>query len=318
MMRDVKMIDPREAFVDELIEIAKQSNKLVVLDADVSRTTRSRRFRDVFPERFYDMGIAEQNLLGVAAGLASTGMIPFAMTFAVFASMRACEQFRTFVCYPNLNVKVIGGYAGLSDGKDGVTHQSLEDIAIVRSFPNLVIMVPSDAVLTREIARAAVKHEGPVYIRIEYEATPVIYDEKTEFKIGLGYTVKEGEDVTIISYGIALSRVLEAAESLVSEGINVEVLDMPTLKPIDKDLLVKSANKTGAVVTVEDHNIIGGLASAVCQCLVEAEIKVRFRGLGIKDVYTESGKNYELREKYGLGRKDIVQAVYDVVKRQKR
>ncbi len=307
------MIDPREAFVDELIEIAKQNAGLVVLDADVSRTTRSRRFRDVFPKRFYDMGIAEQNLLGVAAGLASTGMIPFAMTFAVFASMRACEQFRTFICYPNLNVKVIGGYAGLSDGKDGVTHQSLEDIAIVRSFPNLVVMVPSDAVLARKIAQAAVKHEGPVYIRIEYEATPVIYDENTEFNIGHGYTVKEGEDVTIISYGIALSRVLEAAESLALDGIGVEVLDMPTLKPLDKELLVKSANKTGAVVTIEDHNIIGGLASAVCQCLVEAEIKVRFRGLGIKDVYTESGKNYELRDKYGLGRDDIIRAVRDVV-----
>ena len=317
-MRDVKMIDPREAFVDELIEIAKQNTKLVVLDADVSRTTRSRRFRDVFPERFYDMGIAEQNLLGVAAGLASTGMIPVAMTFAVFASMRACEQFRTFVCYPNLNVKVIGGYAGLSNGKDGVTHQSLEDIAITRSFPNLVVMVPSDAVLTRKIARAAVKHEGPVYIRIEYEATPVIYDENTEFNIGRGYTVKEGEDVTIVSYGIALSRVLEAAESLALEGIEIEVLDMPTLKPLDKELLVKSANKTGAMVTVEEHSIIGGLASAVCQCLVEAEIKVRFRGLGIKDVYTESGNNYELRDKYGLGRKDIIQAVRDVVKVQKR
>ncbi len=304
--------DPREALVDELTEIAKTNPRLVVLDADVSRTTRSRRFRDMYPERFYDMGIAEQNLLGVAAGLASTGAIPVAMTFAVFASMRACEQLRTSICYPNLNVKVVGGNAGLSNSKDGATHQSLEDIAITRSIPNLVVMTPSDAILTQKIIRAAIEYRGPVYIRLEYETSPMIYDENVEFHIGSGYTLREGKDVTIVVYGIALARALEAADSLAQEGITCEVIDMPTLKPFNSTLLLNSVKKTGAVVTVEDHNIIGGIASAVCQSLVEKEIKIKFRSLGIKDTFAESGQNNVIRNKYGIGCNDIIEAAREL------
>ncbi len=307
--------DPRESFVDELIEIAGEEERLVVLDADVSRTTRTRRFRNAYPGRFYDLGVAEQNLYGVAAGLAATGRIPLAFTLAVFASMRAAEQVRTSICYPALNVKVIGGYAGLSNGKDGATHQSLEDIAIMRSFPNLVVMTPSDAVMARKIARAAVEHHGPVYVRVEYEESPVIYDPSTPFSIGRGICVREGRDVTIASYGLALARALAAAGTLSAEGIEAEVLDMPTIKPLDKDLLLASARKTGAIITLEDHNIIGGLASALCECLVEAQTMVPFRGLGIRDVFTESGRNEELRDKYGVGSAAVVRAAHELIKK---
>ena len=305
--------DPREALIDELLAIAPEEERLVVLDADVSRTSQTRRFRNAFPGRFYDLGVAEQNLFGVAAGLAAAGRIPVAVTFAVFASMRAAEQVRTSICYPRLSVKIIGGYAGLSNGKDGATHQSLEDIAIMRSFANLTVMVPSDAVLTRKMIRAAVAHPGPVYMRLEYEDTPIIYPDTFGFAIGRGYIVREGSHVTVVSYGLALARVLAAADLLAGEGIAVEVLDMPTIKPLDEGLLLESARKTGVILTVEDHSIIGGLGSAVCECLVEAGLRPRFRRLGIRDVFTESGNSDALREKYGVGKDSIVGAIRDLL-----
>jgi transketolase len=312
-MSSPRLIDPREAFADALVELGREEQRLVVLDADVSRTSRTRRFRDAYPARFYDVGVAEQNLFGMASGLASTGCIPIAVTFAVFASMRAAEPVRTSICYPKMNVKIIGGYAGLSNGKDGATHQSLEDIAIMRSFANLVVMAPSDGVLTQKMLRAAVAHLGPVYIRLEYEPVPVIYDPEVAFHIGHGYRLREGKDATVVAYGIAVGRALEAARSLQSEGIDVEVLDMPTLKPFDKGLLLDSVRKTGALVTLEDHSIIGGLASAACECLVEAQVLPRFRALGVRDVYTESGDANALRDKYGLGKQAIAQAVHELV-----
>jgi transketolase len=307
-MSPTKLSDPRESFVDELIAVAASEERLVVVDADVSRTTRTRRFRDAYPDRFYDLGVAEQNLFGVAAGLASTGCIPVAVTLAVFASMRACEQVRTSICYPALNVKVIGGYAGLSNGKDGATHQSLEDVAITRSFPNLVVMSPSDAVMARKVARAAVTHVGPVYVRLEYEETPLIYSDDLDFHIGRGIRLREGADLTIASYGVAVARALAAADALVSEGIRAEVLDMPTLKPFDAELLLASARKTGALLTLEDHNVIGGLASAACESLIAASFAPPFRALGVRDVFTESGRNDDLREKLGIGTGDVVRA----------
>jgi transketolase len=314
----MELSDPRESFVDELVAIAASEERLVVVDADVSRTTRTRRFRNAYPDRFYDLGVAEQNLVGVAAGLASTGCIPVAVTLAVFASMRACEQVRTSICYPNLNVKVIGGYAGLSNGKDGATHQSLEDVAIMRSFPNLVVMSPSDAVMARKVARAAVAHAGPVYVRIEFEETPLIYSDDLELRIGRGIKLREGTDLTIVSYGVAVARALAAAESLASEGIDAEVLDMPTLKPFDTDLLVASACKTGAVLTLEDHSVVGGLASAACECLIAASFAPPFRALGVRDVFTESGRNDELRDKLGIGKGDVIRASRELVFRQRR
>lgn len=303
----------REPFIEELIAIGKNEKRLVVMDPDVGSATRTWKFGETYPDRFYEMGIAEQNTFGVAAGLAATGRIVVAATFAVFASMRAAEMIRTSICYPKLNVKVIGGYAGLTNGKDGATHQSVEDITIMRSFPNQVVMIPSDAIMTRKMLQAAIKYEGPVYIRLEYGNTPIIYNNDLQFEIGKGYIVKEGTDLTLVSYGIALARNLEAVEQLSDEGIKVEVVDMPTLKPFDKELVLSSVKKTGAIVTIEEHSIIGGLASAVSETLVQAHVCPYFRGLGIPDVYTESGSSDKLRDKYGIGKNAVIQAIREII-----
>ena len=312
-MAKTRLADPREVFVDELVELGKEEQRLVVLDADVSRTTRTRRFRDAYPDRFYDIGVAEQNMFGIAAGLAATGCTVLASSLAIFASMRATEIIRTSICYPGLNVKVLGGYAGLSNGKDGATHHSLEDVAIMRSLPNMVVLSPSDAVLTRKVARAAIAYRGPVYVRLEYEHSPIIYDDGIEFAVGRGLRTRCGSDVTLASYGLAVVRCLEAAALLSAEGVSAEVLDMASLKPLDTELLLSSARKTGAVVTVEDHSIIGGLGSAVCECLMEEGFLPHYRRLGVPDVFTESGTNAELRDKYGTGCAAIVQAARQVV-----
>ena len=312
-MPPTPLVDPREALIDELIALAPDESRLVVLDADVSRTSRTRRFRDAVPGRFYDVGVAEQNLFGIAAGLAAAGRTPVAVTFAIFASLRAAEPIRTSICYPRFNVKIIGGYAGLSNGKDGATHQSLEDVAIMRSFANLVVMSPSDAVLTRKMLRAAVRYDGPVYIRLEYENVPCLYDNSTEFVIGRGYRLREGVHATLAAYGLAVHRTLAAADTLASDGITVDVLDFPTLKPLDAELLCASARKTARVVTVEDHNAIGGLGSAASEALLAGGVGPCFRALGVHDVYTESGPSDHVREKYGVGQDAIVRAVRDLL-----
>jgi transketolase len=314
-MAERELVDPREAFVDELIEVAKEEERIVVVDCDASRTTRNQRFKAAYPERFYDFGIAEQNMHGVAAGLAAAGRIPFTFSFAVFTSMRACEMIRTSICYPKWNVKILGVYSGLSNGKDGATHQAIEDIAIMRSIPNLVVLTPSDATITRKMVRAVTEYKGPVYIRIEYEKSPVFHSDDLEFEIGKGIRLMEGSDVTLVSYGLALVRTMQAAKELKSEGIIAEVIDMPTMKPFDKELLLQSVMKTGALVTLEDHTVIGGLATAACQYLVEAQVMPRFRGLGVPDVFTESGANDEVRDKYGIGTPHVIEAVKEVVAR---
>ena len=309
---DVGGEDPRFAFIEELIRIAEADDTVVALDADVSRRTLTRRFRDRFPDRFWDMGVAEQNLMGTTAGLAAAGRMPWAFAFAVFVSMRAVEPIRTSICYPRLNAKLIGGYAGLSNGKDGATHQSVEDVSIMRSLPNLVVLSPSDSVLAAKIARAAYEHEGPVYIRMEYEETPSIHDPSEVFRIGHGLLVRSGRDVTIASYGIAVARALEAARVLASHGIDAEILDMASLKPLDDELLVASARKTGALITLEDNSIIGGLASAACQALIGAAFAPRFRSLGFQDTFTESGVNSELRAKFGVDAAAVVRAAIEL------
>jgi len=305
--------DPRDALIDELIAIAEEDERLVVLDADVSRTSRTRRFRDRFPDRFHDVGVAEQDLFGIAAGMATTGIVPVGVTFAVFASLRAAEPIRTSICYPRLNAKVVGGYAGVSNAKDGATHQSLEDIAIMRSFANMVVLAPSDGVMTRKVMRAAFEHDGPVYVRVEYEMIPAIHSQDTEFVIGHGLRLRHGDAVTIAAYGTAAVRALEAAETLSGVGIEADVLDMVSLKPFDESLLLESVARTSGLVTVEDHNVIGGLASAACQTLVEAGIAPAFRALGFRDTYSESGAAGELRDKYGLGARAIVAAASALV-----
>jgi transketolase len=298
----------RDVFMDELIAIASTDKRIVALDADVGESTRTQRFGLAYPERFFEMGIAEQNTLATAGGMAAAGLIPFTATFAVFTAMRAAEMVRTSICYPKRNVKMIGGYAGLSNGKDGATHQAIEDVAIMRGFPNLTIISPSDPVLAKKMARAAVDYQGPIYIRMEYENLPVVYPESQIFEIGKGYVLKYGTDVTILSYGTALHRTLEAAEILEREGISAEVIDMPSLKPFDSELLIKSIKKTGAAVTLEDHNLYGGLRSIVCEQIVEYGLGTAYQALGINDVFTESGSTAELRDKYGLSADAVVRA----------
>jgi transketolase len=305
--------DPRFAFMEALIELAADDDRIVALDADVSRRTLTRRFRDRFPDRFWDLGVAEQNVMGVTAGLAAAGRIPVAFSFAVFVSMRAVEPIRTSICYPRLNAKLVGGYAGLSNGKDGATHQSIEDVAIMRALPNLVVLSPSDASLGAAVARAAIAHDGPVYIRIEYEETPRIHPVDVPFAIGHGLRVRAGGDVTIAAYGIAVARALDAARSLSAEGIEADVLDMASLKPFDRELLVDSVDRTGCLVTLEDHSVIGGLASASAEVLLAAGRAPAFRALGVADRFTESGKNDELRTLFGLDARSVVQASRDLV-----
>ena len=300
--------DLREAYIDELIDLARHEPRLVVLDADVSRTSRSRRFRDAYPDRHFNMGVAEQDMLGVAAGMATAGLLPVTITFAVFTTMRACEQLRTSICYANQNVTVIGGYAGLSNSKDGATHHSIEDVAIARAFPGLSVLAPSDANMTRLAVRAAIGHVGPVYIRLEYESAPVA-PGRTEFSIGQGYRLRRGADVTIAAYGVAVWRAMEAADVLAEDGVGADVLDMTSLKPMDIDLLRESVGRTGALVSLEDHNVEGGLGSAMARELLEAGLAPRFKAIGIADTFTESSfLPHEVRLKYGLGADAVVAA----------
>jgi transketolase len=310
---DVGAADPRFAFMDALIGLAETDERIVALDADVSRRTLTRHFRDRFPDRFWDLGVAEQNLMGVAAGLAAAGRLPVAFTFAVFVSMRALEPIRTSICYPRLPVRLVGGYAGLSNGKDGATHQSIEDVAIMRALPNLVVISPSDAALGAAMARAAMAHDGPVYIRIEYEETPAIHPPGVDFRIGRGLRVRAGSDVTLAAYGLAVARVLEAARALAGQGIDAEVLDMASLKPFDAELLLASVDRTGALVTLEDHSLIGGLASAAADVLVRAGRSPRLATLGIADRFSESGRNAELRTLLGLDADAVVAAARSLV-----
>jgi transketolase len=304
----------RDAFMDELIRYAEKEKRIVVLDPDVGEATRTWNFGERYPDRFFEFGIAEQNTFGVASGLASTGCIVFASTFAVFASMRAAEMVRTSICYPRRNVKVIGGYAGISNGKDGATHQSLEDVAIMRSFANMAVLAVSDPVTARKVVATVCEYPGPVYIRMEYESLPPVHPESMKLEMGKGYVLRKGKDVTIASYGTALHRSLAAAETLKSQGIEAEVLDFPSLKPFDRELLLQSVGRTKALVTLEDHNLIGGLKSIAGECLLDAGVGVRYRGLGIADIYTESGRTDELRSLYGIDASAVVTAAREVVK----
>jgi transketolase len=310
---DVGAEDPRFAFMQEIIRLAEDDERIVALDADVSRRTLTRHFRDRFPERFWDLGVAEQNLAGVTAGLAAAGRIPVACAFAVFISMRAVEPIRTSICYPRLNAKLVGGYAGLSDGKDGATHEATEDVAIMRALPNLVVLSPSDSVLGAAIARAAIAHDGPVYVRMEYEETPPIHEPDVEFAIGRGIRVRSGTDLTLATYGIALARAVEATDALGQVGISVDVLDMASLKPFDGALLVGSVDRTGALITLEDHTVIGGLASIAAETLLRAGRAPRFRALGLQDRFGESGRNHELRAKFGLDVPAVVATARELV-----
>ncbi|MBP3915690.1 transketolase family protein [Clostridium sp.] len=303
-------IATREAYGAALKELAA-NEKVVVLDADLAKATKSIEFKNVAPERFFDMGIAEADMIGTAAGLASCGKIPFATTFAMFGAGRAFEQIRNSVAYPNLNVKVAVTHAGVTVGEDGGSHQAIEDISLMRSIPNMVVLNPSDAVEAKKAVYAAVDYYGPVYIRFGRAATPVIHSENYEFKIGKGEVLREGNDVLIIATGIMVSKALEAAEELSKENIEATVVNISTIKPLDADLIVSLAKKIGRVVTAEEHSIIGGLGSSVAELLSE-ENPTRLKRVGIKDVFGQSGTPDDLLEYYGLTSRHIVEAVKSI------
>ena len=313
-MSEVKKIATRESYGNALIELGKEHENLVVLDADLAAATKTGMFKKVFPERHIDCGIAECDIIGIAAGIAPTGMVPFASTFAMFAAGRAFEQIRNSVGYPHLNVKIGATHAGISVGEDGATHQCNEDIALMRTIPGMTIINPSDDVEAKAAVRAAYELDGPVYLRFGRLAVPVINDnDDYKFEIGKGVVLREGKDVTIVATGLCVSSALEAADMLAEDGIEAKVINIHTIKPIDSELLVEAAKETGKVVTVEEHSVIGGLGGAVCEVLSE-KCPVPVKRIGVNDVYGESGPAVKLIEKYGLDGKGVYASVKEFVK----
>ena len=299
-MSEVKKIATRESYGHALVELGKEHEEVVVLDADLAEATKTGIFKKEFPERHIDCGIAECNMMGIAAGLAATGKVPFASSFAMFAAGRAFEQIRNSIGYPHLNVKIGATHAGISVGEDGATHQCNEDIALMRTIPGMVVINPSDDVEARAAVKAAYEHQGPVYLRFGRLAVPVINDRSDyKFEIGKGVVLKEGTDLTIVATGLCVNESLMAAAKLEEEGIHAQVINIHTIKPIDADLIAEAAKKTGKIVTVEEHSVIGGLGSAVCDVLCERE-PVKVLKIGMNDVFGESGPAVKLLEKYGL------------------
>jgi transketolase len=303
----------RAAFGETLVELGEQIPEIVVLDADISSSLKTVDFARRFPERHINVGVAEQNMMMNAVGLATTGLIPLACTYATFSSMRACEQVRSFICYPNLNVKVISTHGGIEVGWDGPTHQAMEDVAIMRSFANMTVVVPADAVATSALFRQVIAHTGPVYFRMGRNPAPIIYTPDQEFELGKAVRLRAGGDITLVAMGIMVSIALNAAERLAAEGINATVLDMHTVKPLDGESLLKAVHSTRAVVTVEDHNIIGGLGGAVAEYLAEHN-PVPVMRVGVPDTFAESGDPVELFEKYGMSAGHVADAAHKALR----
>ena len=302
------MIATRESYGKALAELGEKYKDVVVLDADLATATKTIEFKKKFPERFFDVGIAEQDLMGTAAGLAIGGKIPFASTFAIFASGRAYDQVRNTIAYSKLNVKIAATHAGITVGEDGASHQSLEDISLMRSVPNMIVVSPADDKTTKWIVEEAIKYNGPMYIRLARPATAEIYDENTKFELGKGIQHGDGEDATVIATGVTVAEALKAKVELEKEGINIRVVDIHTIKPIDKELIIKCAKETKKIITVEDHSIIGGLGTAVCEVLSE-EYPAKVIRIGIKDEFGQSGKWDELMEYYEITSKNIQEIV---------
>lgn len=314
-MSEVKKIATRESYGNALVEMGKKYENLVVLDADLAAATKTGIFKKAFPERHIDCGIAECNMAGIAAGLAATGKIPFMSSFAMFAAGRAYEQVRNSIGYPHLNVKIGATHAGISVGEDGATHQCLEDISLMRGIPGMVVINPSDDVEAKAAIEAAILHEGPVYLRFGRLAVPVINDRpEYKFELGKGVVLREGKDVTVIASGLPVAASIEAAKMLEKDGISVKLINIHTIKPLDKELVVAAAKETGKVVTVEEHSVIGGLGSAVCEALSE-EAPTPVKRIGIQDVFGESGPAGALLEKYGLDAKGIYAQVKEFVQK---
>lgn len=303
-----KKIATRQSYGEALLELGRENKDIVVLDADLSGATKTKLFAKEFSERFFDMGISEQDMMSTAAGMSTMGKIPYASTFAVFAAGRAYDQIRNSICYPKLNVKICATHAGITVGEDGATHQMLEDISMMRTLPNMTVISTSDDTQTKWAVKEISKIQGPVYLRLSRLATPVIYDENEKFEIGKGKQFGNGTDATVIATGVTVIEALKAKEELAKEGIDIRVVDMHTIKPIDKEIIIKSAKETNKIITIEDHNIIGGLGTAVCEVLSEDYPKKVVR-MGIKDEFGTSGKAEELMKYFKITSKDIVEEI---------
>lgn len=314
----MKMLGTRDVYGDTLVKLGAENNDIVVLDADLSASTRTAKFAEAFPSRFFNMGIAEQDMISTAAGLATCGKIPFVSTFAVFLTGRAWDQIRQSVCYSEQNVKLVSTHAGITVGEDSATHQANEDIALMRVLPRMMVICPADGIETAQVIEAVVRHKGSVYIRLGRCKFPVIYDENYKFEIGKSSMLQDGTQATIIATGIMVSQSLKAAQKLAEQGIDVRVINMSTIKPIDAEAIRKAALETGAIVTAEEHSIIGGLGSAVAEVVGESDFPCPIKRVGILDCFGTSGKPDELLEKFSLGVKDIIRATKDVIERKSR
>ncbi len=313
-MSEVKKIATRESYGNALVELGAEHDNLIVLDADLAAATKTGVFKKAYPDRHIDCGIAECNMMGIAAGLSTTGIVPFASTFAMFAAGRAFEQVRNSIGYPHLNVKIGATHAGISVGEDGATHQCNEDIALMRTIPGMVILNPADDVEAKACVKAAYEYNGPVYLRFGRLAVPVINDRPDyKFELGKGVVLREGKDVTIVATGLCVSSALEAAEKLAADGIDAKVINIHTIKPLDEELIVAAAKETGKVVTVEEHSVIGGLGSAVCDALVE-KCPVPVKKIGVQDVFGESGPAVALLAKYKLDGEGVYEQVKEFCK----
>lgn len=304
-MKDKKQAT-RQSYGETLVKLGKENKNIVVLDADLAGATKTDLFGKEYPERFFDMGIAEANMLGTAAGLATCGKIPYASTFAVFAAGRGYDQIRNSICYPKLNVKICATHAGITVGEDGATHQMLEDLSLMRGLPNMTVISPSDDTQARWVIEEISKMEGPVYVRLARLATPIIYEEDQKFEIGKAVQLGEGTDGTVFATGVTVAEAIKAQEELEGQGIHIRVVDMHTIKPIDKDTILKCAKETKKLVSVEDHSIIGGLGSAISEVLTD-EYPTKLERMGMQDIFGKSGKAEELMEYFGLTAKAIVQ-----------
>jgi len=308
-----RKIAPREAFGRTLVELGEKSSNIVVLDADVASSLKTSYFKERFPDRFIEVGIAEQNMIGIAAGLSTCGFIPFTTTFACFASRRVCDQVMISVAYPKLNVKIVGAYLGVFVGKNGATHQALEDIAIMRSIPNMVIIEPVDGLETKQVIKFAIEYNGPIYIRLGRDPIPSIVPEDYNFKLGKAVTLREGSDVTLISCGAMVENALKVASLMEKKSIQARVINMSSIKPIDKETIIKAAEETGKIVTIENHNIMGGLGSAIAEIICET-IPIKVKRIGVNDVFGKSGTNEEIKKKFGLRVEDIEKEVMKFLK----
>ena len=313
-MSEVKKIATRESYGNALVELGAEHDNLIVLDADLAAATKTGVFKNAYPDRHIDCGIAECNMMGIAAGLSTTGIVPIASTFAMFAAGRAFEQVRNSIGYPHLNVKIGATHAGISVGEDGATHQCNEDIALMRTIPGMVILNPADDVEAKACVKAAYEYNGPVYLRFGRLAVPVINDRPDyKFELGKGVVLREGKDVTIVATGLCVSSALEAAEKLAADGIDAKIINIHTIKPLDEELIVAAAKETGKVVTVEEHSVIGGLGSAVCDALAE-KCPVPVKKIGVQDVFGESGPAVALLAKYKLDGEGVYEQVKEFCK----